>query len=156
MKTKMLITVFLAICLILAFAIPASAAKPITKTYTNEIILDETIVVAGVAVPIYVFGNGTITNHVVKTPAASEESWFKISSFSGYMFIGPYGPQPMAFADVEVHFHSGNGTGQQPLITIRSSTAFAVPAPFNVQFGLLNPNGYTMIQMVGGKIIYAK
>jgi hypothetical protein len=154
MKTKMLITVFLAICLVLAFAVPASAAKPITQTYNDEIILAETIMVGGVAVPILVHGSGTITNHVVKTPASSEESWFEISSFSGYMFIGPYGPQFMGLADVKVTFHSGNGRGQQPLITIRSSTPIVIPEPFATMFGLHDT--YTKIQMVGGKIIYAK
>jgi hypothetical protein len=156
---KKLLTIVSIVAVSLAFAAPVAAATPDApggppESYTGLISFSE--IIGGI--PISVVGWGSYTGHIVKldTPGnnpATEESWFKVTDFSGSIFIGPFEtPYTITSARVKITVHAGT-QGKQPVITLRSSVPIAVPAPYNAIYGLFGT--YRVIQMVDGAIIHA-
>ncbi len=170
---KALITVLalvLALGMIIPLAAPAAAADspqrwisvtngPITFT---ENIGGVQITVCGGAAPVpplfiptpnlLVPASGTFVGHIVKptTNKATEESWFEVTQFTGYIILGS-APFYFNFAgDIKVNIHNGTQPNQ-PIITLRSADPVPLFVPDILPAGL-----YQNIQMMGWKVVHAK
>ena len=103
-------------------------------------------------VNVSVFGFGIYKSHINKPASnrALEESWFEVTSFTGYISLNGV-PMPVSASDVKVIIHAGAlSKANQPIITIHSSV------PINL-YGLFGVGFFTDIQMVGwGNIVHVK
>jgi hypothetical protein len=159
---KILVAIAIVMCLLLIFSMPVMAAKGPPVSVSGNISLSEEIggmliTICGGTPSLPILGapaTGTFTGHILR-PASSvalEESWFKVTTFSGWIIIGPLA-SPMAAhyysfeGTIKVLVHNGTQTNQ-PVISIRSSEPIFVP--------ILNASA-SNIQMVGwGNIVHAK
>ncbi|MFH1381375.1 MAG: hypothetical protein ABIH70_00585 [Chloroflexota bacterium] len=159
---KILVAITLVLCLLLTFSMPLAAANGPPMSVSGDIILSEEIggiliTVCGGTPNFPIPGTpatGTFTGHILR-PASSialEESWFRVTAFSGWIIIGslnsPIAAHYYSFeGTIQVLVHNGTQTNQ-PVISIRSSEPIFVP--------ILNASA-SNIQMVGwGNIVHAK
>ena len=157
----------------MVFSLPVAAASPdrangppetmdLTLPFTENISGVQVTICGGTASGANPFSaaSGTFIAHILKPASATalEESWFEVTSFTGWVILSvpPAFPPPPA-AVIAAHYYSfdgrikvmvHNGTQtNQPIISIRSSEPVYVP--------FLNAE-YSNIQMLGwGNIIRA-
>jgi len=159
---KILVTIALVMCLLFTFSMPVAAANGPPLSVSGDISLSEEIggmliTICGGTPSLPIPGTsatGTFTGHILRpeSSVALEESWFEVTSFSGWIIIGPL-TSPMAAhyysfeGNIKVLVHNGTQKNQ-PVISIRSSEPIFVP--------ILNASA-SNIQMVGwGNIVHAK
>lgn len=150
---KRFLAIVLTIVLSLAFAAPVAADAPGGPPVSVTGPIDFFEVIGGI--PISIVGVGSFTAHIVKLDTsgenpAIEESWFRVAQFTGVISVFGLPPIPYEIADVRITVHAGTQPSQ-PIFTVRSSEPFLLPLP--PPFG---PGPFTMVQMVGGEIIFAK
>lgn len=163
---KSLICLFLVVALSFVFAFPASAAggTPPEKisVINGDIAFSENI--GGVLItvcggnppeinplppPQYIPqydltlpAHGSFTGHIVRPNGlATEESWFEITEFTGYLIVGDIPFYYNLTGKVRVNIHNGTQkSGFQPIISIHSSEPIFIP--------VLN-GMYSNVQMLG-------
>jgi hypothetical protein len=149
---KILAVIGLVALLCLAVGGPVAAAPAGGPPFTGSgaILLNENI--GGMLIqisgsPVYnplVPAFGTFTGHIVRPDGKStEDSWFEVTEFSGYIIINSAPIPCNLVGDLKVIIHNG-GQPNQPIISIRSSDPIFVPGLSQLPTDL-----YSNVQMLG-------